>query len=1032
MIKSVIAFLFLLTGFSALAQEQPEKVTIDGKDYLVYPYRYNKSSYSYEGSYYGNYNTENEIVPYPGELPNGDYVIYYPKKSIYKKKMWFFHRRGEYLFDSTKIGAKFSIKENRVNGFVQYFSEYGTLLEEGNYINDQREGLWKKYGHQNLAVFLITPSQDVKMSYSQGNYIRVIEEYNYREGIRQGKCRSYLESDSTKIICTGFYADNEESGEWNYYYNNEKLRASLTYADSVKEKSSTANDLKIYDYNDIYEYSSYSRTDFKGFFHGWLKVYYPNGQLVKQTLYDYGYSDGIDTTYYPNGKLWKYYTIKKEKQDTSENVIIEYFRLDTLDNIARHEQKVNSRMTFSKKFDNGILTDETYYSGYYDYLNNKDTLVLHSNEYEWIVEDKKGKYVLTKTTYLHLETGTILKKNVDTKIDQNRYSYDDFNFTQDKASKIYYIEEIDYVGKNNEYAVHTYKHLFKSPYYRYFDYYSTSIDSTKIMVNGQPYSGKFIEQKGYFKKARQNKVKINSKRIKYFSYAYGGYSFEGNPSFGYNSKFMAYRPRRRGLRGLIKRKTTSTEYSNYVDGVKEGPLNEYNHKHGKLLVAENYANGKLLGETKEYSLVLADRWSDCKEIVDKNICKKAKLFRKWRYYLNAKENYVNGLENGTFVSYHCNGRLSEKVDYTDGYRNGIEEKYSIEGKLRKRANYTDGYYDGDYKEWGYNGKPTYELKFENGNLVGEYKYYYALGTLHVFGNNVNGYKTGDWITYFEDGTPKYVESFDLIDSSYCSFKESSYRSSYTSYADSYDHSKETCYSKQYYPSGVLAAEGKIVRGNRFGIWKYYDEGEILIKQIDYQSGFILNEKANGKVDSIPHYGYYESWYRNGKKQSEGYVLNESTKFDCYQQTNISEQDLFYLNFWNQEGVQILKDKTGRIETYHLSTAKKSSEGEMSNGLKQGYWRYWDPEGKLSSVGNYKNGKETGVWLRGDLEGMHYLDDACFDITNKRVIDEMEYNKKRLKIYVMHYKKGKIIKQNSFNVNLNKEDNFRYNNYDDSE
>lgn len=1028
MIKfSTIVLLSWLT-ITVFAQEQPTKTNLKGKEYFIYPYQHNSSRYNYEGSYTSNSNNENEIVPYPGDLPDGNYIIYYPKRSVYKKKMWFFHRRGDYTYDSTRVGAIFTLKDNRINGFVQYFSEYKTLLEEGNYINDQREGKWKKYSYINASAFLTNQNNDPKKKYRPSVYAGVVNELYYVEGIKQGKCKSYLESDSAKILCTGFYTDNDESGEWKYYYDNGLIKSDYTYADSIKEKPSSVYELKINDYTSDYEYSSYSST-IRGFFHGWCKEYYPNGQLKKQSLYNYGYTDGIDTTYFPNGKLWKYYTLSKEKGDSTENIKVEYLRLDTLGNTVRHEQKVNYQMTFRKEFYNGVLINETYYSGYYNHIKNKDTLVLHSNEYEWIIKDKKVKLELAKTTYLHLETGTILKKKLTDEDIAHVYGYDDYKFSQDKTSKIYYIEEIDYKGKNKEFAIHTYKHLFKNPYYRYIDYYTSSIDSVKVMVDGKPYSGKFIEHKGYFKKAKRNKAKVNSKRIKNYTYTYGGYDYRGMPSFGYNSRFAAVGRRRTGFRGIIKRKLISTEYSTFVDGVLEGQQNEYSHKSGKLLSNKNYSHGKLVGETKEFSIVLADRWSDCKEIVDKSITKKAKLSRKWRYYLDTKENYENGLEQGTFLSYHCNGRMSDKIEYKDGYRNGVEETYSIEGKLRKKASYTDGWLDGDYTEWGFNGKPTYELKFEDGVLVGEYKYYYSMGNIHISGNVVNGYKVGDWTTYFEDGTPKYVESFELIDSSYCKFKDGSYNYSFTRYPYASDHLKETCYSKQYYPSGVLATEGNIVRGNRSGIWKYYDEGENLIKQINYFSDFIVNEKTNEKVDSIPHYGYYESWYRNGKKQSEGYVLNESTKFDCYQQTNISEQDLYYLNFWNQEGEQILKDKTGRIETYHLTTAKKSSEGEMINGLKQGYWRYWDPEGKLTSVGNYKNGKETGVWLRGDLEGMHYLDDACFDITNKKVIEEMEYSKKRLKIYVIHYKKGKIIKQNSFDVNLNKNNPNRSSIYD---
>jgi antitoxin component YwqK of YwqJK toxin-antitoxin module len=224
---------------------------------------------------------------------------------------------------------------------------------------------------------------------------------------------------------------------------------------------------------------------------------------------------------------------------------------------------------------------------------------------------------------------------------------------------------------------------------------------------------------------------------------------------------------------------------------------------------------------------------------------------------------------------------------------------------------------------------------------------------------------------------------------------------------------------QYFPSGQLATEGKIKRNTRIGIWKFYDEGGNLIRQINYEPGKFPIIDANGRTDTIHHFGFYESWYSNGKKQSEAFVLAESTKFDCYQEVNISLQDLFYENYWDKSENQTIKNRTGRLISYHLTSGKPESEGEMINGKKTGYWRYWDPEGKLTSVGNYENNLQEGRWLYGDLEGMHYLDDACFDISDPRVMEEMEYKKKKLSISEIFYHNGILIKENKFSVDLNK-------------
>ena len=70
------------------------------------------------------------------------------------------------------------------------------------------------------------------------------------------------------------------------------------------------------------------------------------------------------------------------------------------------------------------------------------------------------------------------------------------------------------------------------------------------------------------------------------------------------------------------------------------------------------------------------------------------------------------------------------------------------------------------------------------------------------------------------------------------------------------------------------------------------------------------------------------------------------------------------------------------------------------------------------MGNYKNDLHEGRWLVGDLEGMHYLEDACFDITDPRVMEDMERKRKQLAIQEIIYLNGKVIKENKFSVNLN--------------
>lgn len=1007
----VICFFFF--GFSQ-AQENVRKVTRNGKEYYVYPYKHslNGSAYSYSGEYTGyDYNPDNAIVPYPGSLPDGDYIMYYEAISRYHKKRWFFKRRYEYVDDTTVVYAEFSLKNNSKEGHAAFYESYESLKEEGNFVNNEREGKWKKYLYKSVDWALGYTGNygyEYDYNYDTYNYESVVEEYSYKNGIKEGEfqCRIDAGKDSGTVVTIGNYKDNAETGDWKFYFVNKNLAKEYSLTDSLGEKIllGYTNDYDPYNYN------------YGSIYHGWLKVYYPNGQLKSKSYYKNGYKSQLDTGYYHTGKYNWLNTEKTEYTDKDTNVYYDLKQFDTLGHLVSHAYQKNGSQVFAKSYANNKLYYEVYSSDYYSNAKNLDTLVILSRTYDVYTDTSQQK--LTEIQFKHLETEITLTRNLS---DYYLYGYemDDFKFHSDNASNIYYVEEIDHQGQNKEFTTHTYRHYYRGKFYDFNNQYYSEIDSVKIMVDGKPFSGEYVERQGIYKK-KTGKVKLKDDKITFYTYQYGGRNEYGGWSFGYRSKNKLmiaydYNPRRRWLN--FKRKTTYSVKGNYMDGIKQGVWTGEKNKNGLLMEKETYDKGMLQGKAYSYGFQYTDKWSDCRDVVDKKITKKKGLWRKNRYFLSSVREYVNGESNGMHFTYHCNGRLSSKAEYKDDYMHGLYEYYNSDGEVTKRCNYLNGFYNGKYEEWSGNGKIRYDLNFEEGVLVGEYKYYFFNGKMSYNGMLQNGFKIGEWLTYFDEGNVKYKEIYTIEDSTFYSFGSNYYNSSAENVT--YYHTLNSCYSMQYYPTGELAAEGKILRNSRNGLWKFYDEGGKLVKQINYEYKKIPVTKSNGKTDSLYTYGYYESWNSSGNKESEAYVLSETSKFDCYQEVSVMFQDLYYINFWDKEGNQTLKDKTGRIKTYHGTTGKVESEGEMQNGLRTGYWRFYDPEGKLHEVGNYKDGERNGKWLFGDLEGMHYLDDACYDITDPRIIEEMELKKKKLSIYEVVYKNGKSIKSHSFEVDLNK-------------
>ena len=66
---------------------------------------------------------------------------------------------------------------------------------------------------------------------------------------------------------------------------------------------------------------------------------------------------------------------------------------------------------------------------------------------------------------------------------------------------------------------------------------------------------------------------------------------------------------------------------------------------------------------------------------------------------------------------------------------------------------------------------------------------------------------------------------------------------------------------------------------------------------------------------------------------------------------------------------------GDVINYYDNGTIQSS-GKMKNGLPDGEWRFYDPNGKLNKYGAYVLGKRNGRWLSGDLSKTKYLGEIC--------------------------------------------------------
>jgi antitoxin component YwqK of YwqJK toxin-antitoxin module len=115
-------------------------------------------------------------------------------------------------------------------------------------------------------------------------------------------------------------------------------------------------------------------------------------------------------------------------------------------------------------------------------------------------------------------------------------------------------------------------------------------------------------------------------------------------------------------------------------------------------------------------------------------------------------------------------------------------------------------------------------------------------------------------------------------------------------------------------------------------------------------------------------GRWVYWYENGNKMMEG-DFNEGVragKWSYYYEkgnlnSEIMHKDSFSLmiNYWDPAGKQCVREGNGRIETFY-ENGQKGSAGNVHEGLNEGPWSYWRPDGKLREEGSFAKGVYTLV------------------------------------------------------------------------
>lgn len=260
-----------------------------------------------------------------------------------------------------------------------------------------------------------------------------------------------------------------------------------------------------------------------------------------------------------------------------------------------------------------------------------------------------------------------------------------------------------------------------------------------------------------------------------------------------------------------------------------------------------------------------------------------------------------------------------------------------------------------------------------------------------------------------------------------------------------------------YPNGTVSSEGLIKNGKPEGLWKsYYVTGikhsEGKRKNYLLDSIWVFFDQAGDTLEKINYlYGKKNGWYYRYKKEpSRGVYIwtkelfagdkKEGTAFTYFPDGKV-QQTIAY-NKGKKQGLAKEYDKEGNIITLleysnDFLVSRERINRIDNNGLKQGEWKEFYPNGRKKSEISYRDNLMHGYYKEYDLSGKLILtmlyengaivkskvdDEADIEISNKYDQDgKLIYsgpfrNKIPVGVHREFNKEGKVINAFLYNDN----------------
>ena len=308
--------------------------------------------------------------------------------------------------------------------------------------------------------------------------------------------------------------------------------------------------------------------------------------------------------------------------------------------------------------------------------------------------------------------------------------------------------------------------------------------------------------------------------------------------------------------------------------------------------------------------------------------------------------YSGGTEQGVVMTYYNNGAVNDSAGVVNGLVQGVHHHHDRMGGLREVKTFKDDKLDGPAREYHPCGTLQSDYANKNGVIDGNATTYFPDGRKDFEGTYANGHITGTSTSWHHNGN-KRVERGYLNGEGNGPYKEW-YANGKLKAQGNMTAGKYTGAYEKYTEDGILSEQGTYDdNGRSTGTTRYYNEDGTLFRDEEYQHDLLVRYHYYGPDGKVLAQGerkkgkfQFEGVYRDGHKYVSGVYLDEGLKDGKW--------------------------------TYYYPDGTVSSEETMDKGKVTGLQRNYDEAGHLTTEWNYTAPDRSGTYTEFYMSGKPHV------------------------------------------------------------